>query len=384
MTNTSSQTVLILGGGVGGVVTANRLRKKLDRRHRIVLVNREENFTFAASFLWIMNGSRQPEQVTRPLKRLERKGIEVVFGNVEAIDPVTRVVKVSGKDIHADHIVVALGADWATDRVPGLGEFGQTYATLTGAQTLRKELERIESGQITVITSAPLYKCPAAPYESALLIDAGLRARGVRERVQVSIRSAEPAPMPVAGAHVSEAVKSILANRNIDYRAGMQITSVEPGRLNFGEEEESTDLLVYMPPIKAPKSVADSPLAQADGWIHADANTLKTEFEDVYAIGDNTQIVLGIGKPLPRAGVFAHAQALVVADAIVAKISGKDSVGRFNGHGGCFIETGNGKAAYGSGNFYADPAPAVIMKAPSRRGHWGKVAFELNVMKRWL
>ena len=384
MKNTASQTVLILGGGIGGVAAANRLRKHLNQQHRIVLVNREEDFSFAASFLWVMNGSRQSEQVTRPLRRLERRGIEVVIGTVETIDPLTRKVKVSGKEFRADYLIVTLGADWATDRVPGLGENGSTFATLSGALELRKKLGEIKSGQITVITSAPLYKCPAAPYEAALLIDAGLRARGVRESVQVSIRSAEPAPMPTAGSNVSEALKSILANRDIDYRGGIQITSVEPGRLNFGEEAENTDLLVYMPPIKAPRSVADSALAQADGWIHADAHTLKTEFDNVYAIGDNTQIVLGIGKPLPRAGVFAHAQAIAVADSITAKISGKDSVRRFDGHGGCFIETGFGKAAFGSGNFYADPAPAIKMKAPNRRGHWGKMAFELNVMKRWL
>lgn len=384
MPNTSNQTVLILGGGIGGVAAANRLRKKLDRSHRIVLINREEDFAFAASFLWVMNGSRKPEQVVRPLKRLERRGIEVVIGTVEAIDPLTRVVKVSGRDIHADHLIVTLGADWATDRVPGLGEFGHTFATLTGAQKLRKELESIKSGRITVITAAALYKCPAAPYEAALLIDAGLRTRGVRKHVQISLRSAEPAPMPTAGKNVSEAVQSILSSRAIDYRPNMQITAVEPGQLHFGNEVEKTDLLVYMPPITAPRVIADSPLAQADGWIHADVNTLKTEFENVYAIGDNTQLLLAMGKPLPRAGVFAHSQARAVADSIIAKISGKDSVGRFDGHGGCFIEIGDGKAAFGSGNFYADPAPAINMKPPSRRGHWGKVAFELNVMRRWL
>ena len=384
MSSPSAQTVLILGGGIGGVAAANRLRKHLGHRHRIVLVNREENFSFAASYLWVMNGARKPAQVVRPLKGIERRGIEVVIGTVEAIDPLACVVKVSGRDIHADHLIVTLGADWATDRVPGLGEFGHTFATLAGAQKLKTELEKIESGQVTVITSAPLYKCPAAPYEAALLIDACLRKRGVRKSIEVSIRSAEPAPMPVAGAHVSEAVKSILAHRNIDYQGGRQITSVERGQLQFGNETEKTDLLVYMPPIKAPISVADSALAQADGWIHADVNTLKTEFENVYAIGDNTQLLLAIGKPLPRAGVFAHAQAIVVADEIVAAINGQESTSRFNGHGGCFIEIGNGKAAFGSGDFYANPAPTIKLKAPSRRGHWGKVAFELNVMRRWL
>ena len=384
MSNPSGQTVLVLGGGIGGVVTANRLRKHLGRRHRIVLVNRETDFSFAASYLWVMTGSRRPDQVTRPLKRLERRGIEVVIGNVERIDPATRTITISGQNFYADHLVVSLGADWATERVNGLAEHGHTFATLSGAQRLRAELGRIESGQITVITAAPLYKCPAAPYEAALLIDAGLRSRGVRDRVQVSVRSAEPAPMPVAGKNVSAAIERILSSRGIDYRSGIQITAAEQGRLHFGTEAESTDLLVYMPPIVAPKVVANSALAQADGWIHADANTLTTEFDNVYAIGDNTHIVLGIGKPLPRAGVFAHAQAHAVADSIIAKISGKSLAGRFDGHGGCFIETGNGRAAYGSGDFYANPSPAVVMRTPSRRWHWGKVAFEFNVMKRWL
>ena len=46
------------------------------------------------------------------------------------------MVKVSGMDIHADHTVVSLGADWATDRVPGLGNFGNTFATQAGTQKL--------------------------------------------------------------------------------------------------------------------------------------------------------------------------------------------------------------------------------------------------------
>lgn len=378
-----SQTVLILGGGIGGVATANRLRKHLDRRHRIVLINSEADFSFAASYLWVMTGARRPDQVTWPLKRLERRGIVVVIGDVERIDPATRTVSISGKDFHADHIVVSLGANWATERVNGLAEHGHTFVTLADAQRLRTELTRIDSGQITVITAASLYKCPAAPYEAALLIDAELRSRGVRNRVQVSVRSAEPTPMPVAGKNVSEAVEGLLSGRGIDYRPEMQITAVEHGRLHFDDEQESTDLLVYMPPIASPKVVANSALAQPDGWIHADPNTLTTEFENVYAIGDNTHIVLGIGKPLPRAGVFAHGQAQAVADSIIAKISGKGLTGRFDGHGGCFIETGNGRAAYGSGNFYAKPSPEIVMKAPSRRWHWGKTAFEFNIMRRW-
>jgi sulfide:quinone oxidoreductase len=378
------QTVLVLGGGIGGVVAANRLRRRLDRRHRVLLVSRESEFSFAASYLWVMTGERRPEQITHPLQRLQRRGIEVLIGEVEQIDPSARTVVVSGETVTADYMVVSLGADWATDRIPGLAEHGHTFATLPGAQLLAKKLSAIESGRITVLTAAPLYKCPAAPYEAALLIDAGLRKRGVRDQVEVVLRSAEPTPMPVAGANVSAAVEQILMERDISYQPSRQISAAEAGIIHFGDDSESTDLLVYMPPIAPPTVIANSSLAAEDGWIHADPDTLATDFDGVFSVGDNTHIVLKIGKPLPRAGVFAHAQAHTVADRIAAAISGEPELAQFNGHGGCFIEVGAGRAAYGSGNFYAQPAPSIEMHAPARRWHWGKEAFEFRVMRRWL
>ena len=379
-----SQTVVVLGGGIGGVVTANRLRKKLDSGHRVVLVNREPDFSFAASYLWVMNGSRRPDQVVRPLKKLERHGIEVIIGNVDAIDPAARCVIVDGQILQADHLVVSLGAEWDAERVPGMSKYGYTFSTLTGARELGAKLEYIETGRIVLVTAAPLYKCPAAPYEAALLIEAGLRKRGVRDKVSVAMRSAEAAPMPVAGKEVSKAVMDLMASRGIDYQAGQQISGLEPGRVHFTESSEATDLLVYMPTIKPPLAIANSPLAFSDGWIHSDRATMATEFENVFAIGDNAQIPLAIGKPLPRAGVFAHGQAEVVADSISARINGKSATRRFEGEGGCFIEIGGGVAAYGSGNFYAEPAPQIKLRLPARRWHWGKSALELQVMRRWL
>ncbi|PKQ15811.1 MAG: hypothetical protein CVT68_09075 [Actinobacteria bacterium HGW-Actinobacteria-8] len=204
--SSSTQTVLVLGGGIGGVVTANRLRRRLDHRHRVVLVDREEDFTFAASYLWVMTGHRTPAQVTRPLRRLERRGIDVRIGTVEGVDPQAHSVVVDGQVLTGDHLVVSLGARQVPETIPGLADHGHTFATLRGAKQLGAELDRIESGRVLIATASPVYRCPAAPYEAAFLIDALLRQRGVRDRVEVVMHSAEPAPMGVAGPQVSGAV----------------------------------------------------------------------------------------------------------------------------------------------------------------------------------
>lgn len=103
----------------------------------------------------------------------------------------------------------------------------------------------------------------------------------------------------------------------------------------------------------------------------------------VYAIGDVTSIPLAMGKPLPRAGVFAHAQAEAVVKTIGRAITGRGKTGTFDGHGECFIETGDSKAGFGKGNFYAEPRPQIAMSMPGWHWHAAKVAFEKYWLRRW-
>ena len=380
-----AESIVILGGGIGGIAAANRLRRRLGDQHRITLINRYPEFSFAASYLWVMSGQRKASQITRPLAGLRRKGIELVIGSIDEIDPINRKVTVQGTEIVGDHLIVSLGADYATDAIPGLDQAGMTFATLKGAEGLASSIAGIHRGKLVILTAAPLYRCPAAPYEAALLIDAMLRRKGVRGNVDIELHAAEPAPLAVAGKNVSDAVKGILQQHSIDYYPSHQVASAETGRLSFTDGETKTfDLLAYMPPIKPPAVLSTSALAGPTGWIDVDPNTLLTHFPGVYAIGDNTNIPLKIAKPLPRAGVFAHSQALVVADNIASMIKGNIAASTFDGHGGCFLESDFRRASYASGNFYAQPSPKVNVKVPSRRSHLAKVVFEYNVMKRWL
>lgn len=103
----------------------------------------------------------------------------------------------------------------------------------------------------------------------------------------------------------------------------------------------------------------------------------------VFAIGAVTSIPLAMGKPLPRAGVFAHAQAEAVVKTSGRAITGRGKAGAFDGHGECFIESGDNKAGMGKGNFYAEPRPQIAMGAPGWRWHAGKVACEKVWRRRW-
>jgi sulfide:quinone oxidoreductase len=378
-----SKTILILGGGVGGVATARALRKRLPKAHRVVLVDRERDHVFAPSLLWLMVGQRTADAIARPLSRLARKGIDVRIGTVEHIDPDRRLVTVAGDELSADYLVITLGAELSPELIPGLAQAGHNFYTYSGAQSLQAALERLRSGRIVVLTAAPAYKCPAAPYEAAMLIDDWFRKQGLRDRVQIEVYAAEPAPMGVAGPHVSSAVTQLLAAKDIPYHPEHQVTAVDPDRkrLTFATGTHvDFDLLAYVPPHRAPAVIRNSGLTSESGWMSADRHTLQTQWPNVYAIGDVVSIPLALGKPLPKAGVFAHKEAVVVAENIAHAIADQVQSARFDGHGDCFIEIGGGKAGFGGGDFYAEPKPAVTLHRPSWRWHLGKVWVE----KSWL
>lgn len=382
-----SKTALVLGGGVGGLVAANRLRKLVPARHRVVLVDRERQHLFQPSLLWLAVGDREPDDIQRPLVHLARKGVEVRSGAISRIDTHTREVTVDGRVITGDAIVIALGADLAPETIPGLSEAGHNLYTLPGATAFNDALRAFTGGRIVVLTAAPAYKCPAAPYEAAMLIESTLRRRGMRARAQLDLYAAEPGPMAVTGPKLSGQVRSAVESKGIRYYPEHQVTHVDPRarQLTFANGATTGfDLLLYVPPHRAPAVVRDAGLVAASGWVASDRHTFATSATGVYAIGDVTGIPLVMGKPLPKAGVFAEAQANVVAGNIADIWAAREPHRSFDGMGQCFVETGDGRAGFGAGNFYAEPTPQVVFHAPARRWHWGKVLFERRWLRRWL
>lgn len=376
-----SRTALILGAGIGGIVAADTLRKLLPPEDRVVVVERERNHVFAPSLLWYMTGGDDSAKFIRPLSALSSRGIELVTGEVNGIDPAALSVEVNGKTLTGDALVVALGADYAPETVPGLADHGLNLYTLAGAGQIRAALDAFEGGRIVVLTAVPAYKCPAAPYEAAMLVDAYCKKRGLRKSTEVTIYAAEPMPMPVAGPVVGGQIKMMLEKKGIAYFPGHQVTKTEAGTLHFADGKTvAFDLLLYVPPHRVPAVVKEAGLCAESGWVTVDRGTLETKFPNVYAIGDVTSIPLKMGRPLPKAGVFAHGQAEVVAKNIARTWTGQGEAARFEGHGMCFVEIGGGMAGMGSGNFYAEPVPEMHLRFPNPLWHLGKILYE----KYWL
>jgi sulfide:quinone oxidoreductase len=376
---------VVLGGGTGGLVAARELRRRLPTDHRVVVVDREAQHVYQPSLLWQMVGKRRPGQFTRPLERLERKGIEVRNAEARSLDLENRVVATSTGDLEYGSLVVSLGAELAPDAIDGFDAMASNLYTPEGCERIHTALRHFDEGVVGILVSELPYKCPAAPYEAAFLVESFLRGRGVRRNVEIHLFTPEHRPMPVAPAALGDSIADLLAARGIHYHSLFAFQELRPDTREIvaAAGAHHVDLLLCVPPHRAPEVVRSSPLLGLSGFVHVDPRTLETDFEGVYAIGDVATIKLPNGKALPKAGVFAHAEAKVVAQRIANAAEGEAPEAEFDGHGYCWIELGDGKAGFAGGDFYSAPEPRVTLRRPGRPLHWGKIAFEKWWLHRW-
>jgi len=310
---------------------------------------------------------------------------------VESIDIANRRVGLRrGRDLAFDALVVALGASLDSTLVSGLQEAlhgpnaGQYY-TLDGAVEMRHKLRHFDHGKICVLVSRTPFRCPAAPYEGALLLADLCVERGIRDDVQIDVFTPEGLPMTVAGPAVGQELVTLLAQRGILFRPKMevQVINAQSQELAFASGEHVTyDFLVAIPPHRAPRPVAETGLGP-QGWIPVDRTTLRSAVEGVWAIGDVAAVPLVNGLFLPKAAVFAEGESEVVAAEVARHLGYEIEPQGYTGKGGCWVEVGNSEAAYGAGNFFAEPSPLVELQPPSGEHHKEKEQQERSWIEEW-
>lgn len=383
----AAKTVLILGGGWGGLTAAHHLRGLLPPEHRILVIERSVTFSLGVSNLGLMTGTRTVGQTRREMAKLKRPGIEWIHADVLSVDPASRTVKTDDGAFSGDYLVLALGAELAPQLIEGFTGSALNLYDADEAAVLHDELERFEGGRIVVLVAGAPFRCPAAPYEAAMLVEAWTRENGVRDKTEIDLYTPESIPMAVAGPAVGQALVALMGERRITYHFDQQVTAIDgPSRtLSFKEEEVSYDLLIGIPPHRAPAPLLKAGLVDASGYVPvhpqtlellSDPETLAVQHPAVYAIGDLAAIRLLNSMLLPKAGVFAEGEAQVVAGAIAADINDEARPGVYDGDGFCYVDVGDGLAAYGAGDFYAYPGPRVTLEDPSPEGRTAKDKYE--------
>ena len=372
--------VLILGAGFGGLELATRLSETIPDLVRVTLLDRNDSFFFGYSKLDVMLGKQSADDSRMYYSDIAKAGVEFRQETVTAVDPTARRVTTDVGSHDADFLAVAMGADYDMAATPGLEAGGHEYYTMAGAERLRDELADFDGGRVLVSVLGQPFKCPPAPFEGAFLLHDHFTERGIRDSVEMTSTFPMQRPVPVTG-EVSQMFRDGLAERGIEEMAQTLVTGIDPATHTAQLASGDTlpyDLFVGIPVHRAPDPLPASGLA-VDGWVPVDQANLRTSFPQVYALGD----VCTGPRTVAKAGIFAEAAALVVADDIAATISDGEVPSPYEGSGICYAEFGEGLVSRVEVNFLGGEAPVAERNDPSREYAAEKEEFGASRRMRW-
>jgi sulfide:quinone oxidoreductase len=379
--------IVILGGGTGGTMTANRLRRRFDADEaEIHVVDRDDRHVYQPGLLFVPFGLAHVDEIVRPRRRQLRSRIAFHENEAEAvwIDR-DEVLLDDGTVLPYDVLIVASGARLQAEETegltgPGWNERVFTFYTPEGAEALRGALERFGGGRLVVnLVDMPI-KCPVAPLELAFLTDWYLRERGVRGRTELVYAT------PLEGAFTkpiaSEHLAGLLAEKEIElvteFNAG-EVDGVGGTLAAYDGRQLEFDLLVTVPLHGGAAYVERSPgLGDVLGFVPTDRRTLQTAAKpNVFALGDATDL------PTSKAGSVTHFETEVLTENVAHYFAGEELEAGYDGHANCFVETGFHKALLIDFNYETEPLPGHYPTAfglpllrESRLNHLGKLLFQ--------
>jgi sulfide:quinone oxidoreductase len=371
------QRILIIGGGVGGTLTANLLVKKLRRRVErgeveVIVVDANGQHVYQPGFMYIAMGGERAANLSRPERSLLDKRVTLVVGEVAWVDETARTVTLTdGLKLGYDQLVLATGSRIVPEEIDGFDTEAHHFYTAEAAARLCYALDAFDGGRIVIGIAGMPYKCPPAPLEVAFLIESELRDRGLRGRASIDFCS--PIGRAFTIESVSEMATPILEKKGIELHTFFNVETIDRDRkvvVSLEGEELPYDLLILVPPHKGQQFLIDSGLAPAPGgWLPTDRHSLLVGGRaDVYALGDATDL------PLSKAGSTAHFEAPVIAERISAAMEGRQPIGKhadYHGRVMCFFEIGDGKGTLLQFDYDHPPKPPK----PNQLWHLGKIVF---------
>ena len=383
--------IVILGGGTGGTLTANRLRKQLGPDEAtITVVDVDDRHVYQPGLLFVPFGLADPDDIVRPRGRQLNGAIDYRQVGVDHVDLEAEVVHLADATrVPYDVLVIATGTRLVPEETEGLTGPGWmekvfTFYDLAGATALEAKLAAFAGGRVVVnIVDMPI-KCPIAPLEFAFLADWYFTERNIRDRVEISYVT------PLDGAFTkpvaAKALGGMLAERHIELVTEFNTGEVaaggagEGGKLvGFDGREVDFDLAVVIPAHSGAEYVGRSPgLGDDLDFVLADEHTLQSHVKpNVFVIGDAASV------PTSKAGSVTHFEGEALVDNVVHFLRGEPLTAKFDGHANCFIETGFHKAMLIDFNYEQEPVPGhfpskvgMPLLEESRLNHLGKLMFQ--------
>lgn len=393
--------IVILGAGTGGMPAAYELRDKLDKSHRITVVNAVDYFQFVPSNPWVAVGWRERDAITFPIRPyLAKKGVDFVAQRATRIDAEGNQLELAdGSTLAYDYLVITTGPKLAFEEVPGSGPEGHTQSICTvdhAQKALAAYQAFVQDPGPAIIGAMPGASCFGPAYEFSFIVDTDLKRRKLRSKVPMTYVTSEPyiGHLGLGGVGDSKSMlESEFRNNDIKWICNAKVTKVEAGKMFVTELDEAGQVKkehelpfkysMMLPAFKGVEAVAGvEGLCNPRGFVMIDEHQRSKKYRNIFSAGVCVAIPPVEATPVatgaPKTGYMIETMVTAIVKNIAADLAGQPATSKGTWNAICLADMGDTGAAF-----------VALPQIPPRNVNWfkkgkwvhlAKIAFEKYFM----
>jgi sulfide:quinone oxidoreductase len=395
--------IVVMGAGIGGMPAAYDLKKTLGSAHEVTLIGTSEHFQFTPSNPWVAVGWRKPSQVVVPIRGpVEKKGIRFIAQPVAKLVPeANRLELADGSHVGYDYLVIATGPKLAFEEIAGLGPQGhsQSICTTPHAELAGTAYAKfLDDPGPVVVGAVQGASCFGPAYEFAMILDADLRKRKLRDRVPITFVTSEPyiGHMGLGGVGDSNGLlESEMRQRHIKWITNAKVAAVEADAVRVTEHDAQGAAVkehslpsrysMFIPAFKGVDAVAGvKELCNPRGFVLIDEYQRNPKYRNVYSAGVCVAIppveVTPIPTGAPKTGYMIESMVTAIVHNIADELAGRAPSHRASWNAICLADLGDDGVA-----FVALPQIPPRNVTWAKQGKWvhlAKIAFEKYFMRK--
>jgi sulfide:quinone oxidoreductase len=319
----SMANILILGGGFGGLIAAERLAATLGSTHQITLVSPRRKFTFYPALVQLAFGACKPDDISFDLvSKMNESGVRFVEGELIRINDKKRTAEIAGEDFNGeiayDYLIIAVGRRLATEKIGGFFEHAQHLLGTSAALKFGASVRDFHSGQI-IVGMCPGARLPVPVCETAFALARKFKKEMRDGTIQVKVIFPESLEAAFGGANLHKQLEAAFKSHGIN-----PLYDVPINKISFDEvfslkgHQIKCDLLMLVPPFRGNASLRNLGASDESDFIKVDGLMRVHGLKKTYAVGD---IVAFSG---PKFAQMAVRQAVVAADNILSEVKGEE------------------------------------------------------------
>ncbi len=395
--------IVVLGGGIGGVSCAYELKQVIRKEDRVTVVSNKPFFQFTPSNPWVAVKWRSKNDITIDLASvLSKHGINFTGAGAKRVSPAENRLELGdGSSMSYDYLVIATGPELAFDEIEGLGPEYNTNSIcdVDHAIAASKRWEEFCKNPGPIVVGAVQgASCYGPAYEFAMIMDADLRKRRIRDKVPMTFVTPEPyiGHLGVGGVGDTKGLlESQMRQRHIKWITNAKIDKVDADKIHATEVDdegkpkkahELTFKFSMMLPafrgIAALRGIEG--LVNPRGFVIVDKHQRNPKFPNVFGVGvciaiapvEQTALPVGV----PKTGYMIESMVTATALNIGRLVRGEEPAHEASWNAICLADFGDSGVAFVA--MPQNPPRNVNWTSSGRWVHLAKVAFEKYFLRK--